>query len=144
MEKVTNLVELKNRLFQMIYKGVEEEPGIFRPMDLVDYYELTNISIKDVLTILNKNVGLTVNEKNWLIAFRKKALSAGLVEYSKDEFIKKHCKDKLNYKGLEITDEMKQQAILYMENNSIPFMYMTYYCVLKRIATKMLADMKRD
>ena len=32
-------VDLKNRLIDMITKGIEIDSGIYRPMDTIDYYE---------------------------------------------------------------------------------------------------------
>ncbi len=46
MERITNFEELKNRLVEMISKGIEVEEGVYRKMDSMDYYDITDIEPK--------------------------------------------------------------------------------------------------
>ena len=64
-------VDLKNRLIDMITKGIEIDSGIYRPMDTIDYYETTDIQIKNIYEVLKEKVNFTLHERRIIVGFVK-------------------------------------------------------------------------
>lgn len=143
MERLTDLEELKNRLVEMITKGIEVEPGVFRKMDAMDYYDITDIPPKNLYSILKDNVSLTPHERRVIVDYAAKC-SVTAFALPKEKFIERVMNEKIIIKGIEVTDEMKEEAILFMEENNIPLAYNNYLAYIRRVINQIDATIKRD
>ena len=142
MERITDLEELKNRLVEMMSKGIEVDQGVYRKMDPIDYYELTNIEPKYLYRVLNKAIELTPHERSVIVSYATKCNSH--IKMPKEAFLERILKEKLNIKGIDVTDDMKLEAVQYMEENDIPLAYLNYVAYIRRVVNTLVVDMKRD
>ena len=117
MERITNFEELKNRLVEMISKGIEVEEGVYRKMDPMDYYGITDIEPKKLYQTLKENISLTPHERSVIISYAAKCNSIATA-LPKDVFVKRIMDEKLIIKGVEISPEMKEEAVSFMENKA--------------------------
>ena len=143
MERITNFEELKNRLVEMISKGIEVEEGVYRKMDPMDYYDITEIEPKKLYQTLKENISLTPHERSVIISYAAKCNSIATA-LPKDMFVKRIMDEKLIIKGVEISPEMKEEAVSFMENNDIPFAYYNYVSYIRRVVDQLVTDVKRD
>ncbi len=143
MERITNFEELKNRLVEMISKGIEVEEGVYRKMDPMDYYDITEIEPKKLYQTLKENISLTPHERSVIISYAAKCNSIATA-LPKDVFVKRIMDEKLIIKGVEISPEMKEEAVSFMENNDIPFAYYNYVSYIRRVVDQLVTDVKRD
>ena len=143
MERITNFEELKNRLVEMISKGIEVEEGVYRKMDPMDYYDITEIEPKKLYQTLKENISLTPHERSVIISYAAKCNSIATA-LPKDVFVKRIMDEKLIIKGVEISPEMKEEAVSFMENNGIPFAYYNYVSYIRRVVDQLVTDVKRD
>ena len=143
MERLTNYEELKNRLVEMISNGIEEEPGVFRKMDEMDYYSITDIEPKLLYATLKQNVEMTPHERSVIVTYATKC-SVKAFALSKEKLVERVMKEKIIIKDIEISDELKEEAIKFLEKNNIPFAYVNYLAYIRRIANQIAASMNRD
>ena len=143
MEKITDMVELKTRLLEMLENGIEVDNGEYRKMDFLDYYELTDINPRSIYQEISSCVSLTPHERQVLVTFAKRSSSLG-ANLSKEQLENLVKNEKLVIKGQVITDEIKQEAIRYLEENNLPFRYIVYQTYIRRVANQMAEEMKRD
>ncbi len=143
MERITDMVELKNRLLEMLEKGIEVDSGEYRKMDFLDYYELTDINPRDIYKTLSSSVKLTPHERQVFVTFSKRTLVLGPT-LSKEQLENLVKKENIVIKGQVITDEMKEEAIRYIEENNMPFKHGVYYACIRRMANQLVEEMKRD
>lgn len=68
MEKITDMVELKNRLLEMLERGIEVDNGEYRKMDFLDYYELTDINPKNIYQEISACVSLTRFNSSYVVS----------------------------------------------------------------------------
>lgn len=142
MNRITDMTQLKNRLVEMITKGVEED-GCYRKMDPMDYYEITDIEPKDLYKVLKEGTVLTPHERSVIVTYASKCKSIA-VKIPKDMFIERIMKEILVIKEIEVTDEIKLEAINFMEMNNIPFAYNNYIAYIRRVVEQILIEAKRD
>lgn len=143
MDRLTDYEILKKRLVEMMSKGVEVDSGIYRKMDPIDYYALTNIEPRNLYKTLKRFVNFTPHERSVIIAYAAKIESTS-PRLPKDKFLLRVYSEKLIIKGIEVSDEIKNEAINFMEENSIPYTYMNYNAYIRRIIEQMAIDSKRD
>ena len=143
MERLTDYEELKNRLIEMITSGIEEEPGVFRKMDEMDYYSITDIPPKNLYATLKENVQMTPHERRVIVDYVAKC-NIKTVDLSKEKLFEKVMKEKVIIKGIEVTPELKEEAINFLEENNIPFAYANYIAYIRRVVNQIDASMKRD
>lgn len=141
MQRIKDLNLVKNVLCEMIDHGIETEDGNIRKADIIDYYEICDINIRDLVIHLRDNgVNLTQHERSSIRAF---AIKFGGVTLSREDFFKRLQSEKLNIGGIEITDEIKMEVINYFEENNIPFVYMNYQYYIRRLVANMLNQESR-
>lgn len=143
MERLTDYEELKNRLIEMITKGIEEEPGVFRKMDEMDYYSITDIPPKKLYERLKESVQMTPHERRVIVDYAAKC-SVKAFALPKEKLVERVMKEKVIIKGIEITPELKEEAINFLEENNIPFAYANYIAYVRRVVNQMAASMERD
>ena len=135
-------VDLKNRLIDMITKGIEIDSGIYRPMDTIDYYETTDIQIKNIYEVLKGKVNFTLHERRIIVGFVKK-YDSFRTTIDKEKFINDFYNNTVVIKGVTATNEMKKEKILFLLKNNIPLTYISYYDYLKRIINTLLQEKQR-
>lgn len=143
MNRVTNMADLKNRLVEMLTNGIEVEPGEYRKMEIIDYFEITDIDPKKLYSALKEGTTITPHERRIIVPFISKYESLA-VRLPKDKFVEKIMKEKLIIKGIEVTDEMKEEAIDFMITYNIPLAYYNYISYIRRVIDQLTIDIKRD
>lgn len=143
MEKIRDLEELKNRLVEMLVNGVEVDANKFRKMDLIDYFEMTDIDPKNISKVLSAEITLTPSERRIIGSFGGKYSYAG-DSLSKEQLERKIANEKVTIKGIEITDDIKSEEINFLEESGISFSYLNYQAYIRRVADMLSSEMKRD
>ena len=143
MNSILDMTVLKNRLVEMLENGIEMDNGEVRKIEPMDYFEITDIDPKKLYNVLKENTIMSPHERRVIISFISKYNSL-VVKLPKDKFVEKIMKERLVIKGIEITQEMKEEAISFMEMYNIPWAYYNYISYMRRVVEQLVVDMKRD
>lgn len=121
-----------NLLLDGIINGVTLEDGSKRDFDLVDYYELTSISLNEAKGMANKD--LPYSDYLMVSNFHKKYCNDSVVG---DSGIKKLMEMSfifiINNEQYTASSSDKMATLFYIEQNNIPLTQFTYKILLKRI-----------
>ena len=139
MNKITDMFLLKSILLEIAREG--------RKFDILDYYDLTDVPIWNILLVLEKKANLTSSERMELrkiIKVNQKIYASsppGYLHYGNFERFKaSRFSEYMSVGGIEITDEMKDQALNYLLEKGYPILVSTYRAVI----IKMVNQMKED
>ena len=131
MEKITDLHLLKFTLLEQARNNFS--------FDILDYYDLTDIPVWNILIVLERNVGLSAEERKLMrrIVKANQYLFHSLPkEYRYDSlnsFIEERYNERLNILEIEVTREMKEHAINMLIENNYPIDLSTYKAAIYRI-----------
>lgn len=141
MQKISDLNVVKNLLIDMYVNGIEENDTV-RKMDILDYYAISDIDIRK-LNIVLREAGIP-KSKHESVVINEIAIKYGGIILSREDFLKRILSEKQSISGIEITDDIKFEAVAYFEENSIPFTYINYQYYIKRLVASLLQEESRS
>lgn len=121
-----------NELASKITNGIEDN-GTIRKFDIIDFYEITNSSIEEVLNQLafvpyTKNISIIrgyLNKKNELLSNLSSARFIVNAKYDEQGNL-------IPDSGREITKKEKEQIIAYLESKNIPVNGLSFKAMINR------------
>ena len=141
MQKISDLNVVKNLLINMYDNGIEEN-GVVRKMDILDYYAICDIDIRKLNIVLRESGIAKNNHENSVI--NQLAIKYGGIVLSEEDFLKRILSEKQSISGIEITNDIKFEAVAYFEGNGIPFTYINYQYYIKRLVASLLQEESRS
>lgn len=141
MQKISDLNVVKNLLIDMYDNGIEEN-GVVRKMDILDYYAICDIDIRKLNIVLREAGIAKNNHENSVI--NQLAIKYGGIILSREDFLKRILSEKQSISGIEITNDIKFEAVAYFEENGIPFTYINYQYYIKRLVASLLQEESRS
>lgn len=130
-----HLNEVANNMLVGLSRGIEIDEGKTRSYDLLDYYMATSVSLTDFHTFVKGTLNKT--DQNKIAKFVSPNNYCKQIDDDIKEISIKMLKDGVL---TLISDEEKNAAISFLEQNQIPIYYLTFQAALRRYVNGLLTN----